>query len=221
MSTYPNVITPEAEANGHTAIVPWGPGWDTGVDGVDVLLIGHVGMDHRPDGGTVAELSIVTADGTNPEVISDVGVELTIGDLMALGNWAYDRVIEANGTDETAGRELQYLQVAPVMRLRGLDTDGTEKRLDPQEWDGDDSDISLMQCETTEDMKYAAIWTVYARFFDPSDGFVKAEALRDYEILYAGGDEQEEIDEAKHDATSLAFLLSAGRYPIEVIDPRG
>lgn len=207
-------------------LVTWGPGCDHGMGAVDVALTAEE-RDDRPDGGTLAVLTAhawPTDDPSDPdegEEAAFIAVELTAGDLMKLGNWAYDRVIEANGTDETADRELQYLQVAPVMRLRGLDTDGTEKRLDPQEWDGDDSDISLMQCETTEDMKYAAIWTVYARFFDPSDGFVKAEALRDYEILYAGGDEQEEIDEAKHDATSLAFLLSAGRYPIEVIDPRG
>ena len=215
MSTYPQVVTPEAEALGHKILVPWGPGWDTGIDGVDVVLIGNASIGHRPDGGTVAELSIVTADGEHEQAISDVGVELTVGDLQALGDWAYQRAIMAELSETPASTVIRYLQVAPVMRLSVSD-----ERLDPHEWDGDDSDISLMQVETLDDMEYAAIWTVYARVYDPDDDFVKAEALRDFEILYAGGDPKTEIDESKQEAVRLAFLISAGRWPIEVIDPR-
>lgn len=202
-------------------IVPWGPGADHGIGGVDVAVTGAE-RDDRPDGGTVAVLTLhawpdENDDDDDPEMEAPfIAAELTIGDLMKLGNWAYDRVIAANGTDETAGNEIQYLQVAPVMRLSVSDD-----RLDPTVWDGDDSDIGLMQCETSEDMRYAAMWTVYARVFDPTDAFVKAEALRDFEILYAGGDPWTEVNESKDEAVRLAHLISAGRWPIEVIDPRG
>lgn len=207
MSTYPEV---EGDV-----IVPWGPGYDHGIggaDGLDALVIGHE-IDMRPEGGTVASLEINIANGSDAEVLNMVGVELTVGDLMKLGNWAYDRAIAANGTDETAGSEVQYLQVAPVMYVDPRSDDGA--RLMPHQVDSGDSE--LMQCETTEDMRWVAMWTVYMRVFDPADGIVKAEALRDVGVT----DPTVDTDESKEAAMRIASLLSAGRWPIEVIDPRG
>lgn len=184
-----------------TTIVPWGPGCDHGIGGVDVAVTGDE-RDDRPDGGTVAVLTLHSwpdenADDDDPEMEAPfIAAELTVGDLMKLGNWAYDRVIAINGADETAGSEVQYLQVTPV---------------------ADDGE-SVEWVETLPDIDKTTAWAVYARVLDPSDGFVKAEFLREFALrdpFYQAW------EEAKEQAVRLAFILSAGRWPIEVLDPRG
>ena len=188
MSTYPEV---EGDV-----IVPWGPGYDHGIggaDGLDALVIGHE-IDMRPEGGTVASLEINIANGSDAEVLNMVGVELTAGDLMKLGNWAFDRATSINGT-EAGDREIQYLQVTPV---------------------ADDGE-SVEWVETAGDMDRTTAWAVYARVFDPNDGFVKAEFIREFaprDPFYQAH------EEAKGHAVELAFLISAVRWPVEVIDPR-
>jgi len=174
---------------GATVIVPWGPGMDHGMGNVDVTLIAY-DRDDRPDGGTVTVLEIActlpepTEDAEETEIGTFAAVELTEGDLVRLGNWAFG---EANGIhrDETITKqEIHNLQVVPTV-------DGGES----VEW-----------IEDPEDMIKLTAWSVYARIGDPSDQFVKAEFISDFLL--------------KQDAVRLAFLLSAGRWPIEVIDPR-
>jgi hypothetical protein len=69
----------------------------------------------------------------------------------------------------------------------------------------DDGD-SVEWIEAVEDMDRLTSWSLYIRVGDPSDQFVKAEFVSDFT--------------EKEDAMRMAFLLSAGRWPIEVLDPR-